>query len=126
MMRKIFNYFACIWISMVVLYFTSTFFYEIFCVDKINARADTLETVFDSEFLQIRTISDSEETEVFQGGYRLYLDKKNMINRTSSEVVSKIGNLAQQNQWILEDKREYEENCFFIIKQKIDNMVLKL
>ena len=78
-MRKIFNYFVIGGMLLFVFYFASTFVYEAFFTDKIQARADTLEQVYTREFGCIQHMSDIQKAKYYTIGYRLYLKKEMVV-----------------------------------------------
>ena len=99
-MRKIFNYFVIGGMLLFVFYFASTFVYEAFFTDKIQARADTLEQVYTREFGCIQHMSDIQKAQYYTVGYRLCLKKEMVVKKHYGEVVQGIKELAKTNEWI--------------------------
>lgn len=109
-MRKTFNCFVACWFLLAISYFISTFVYGMFFTDKIQARADTLEQVYQQEFSEIQTISEIKKSRYYRGGYRLDLVKDIVVRLSYEDLIKEIKRLGKEKEWMVKEEHEYDND----------------
>ncbi len=129
MMRKVFNCFAVGWFLFGISYFISTFVYGMFFTDKIQARADTLEKVYQQELGILYLHTKSEHSEIARGGYRLSLEKQIIVDLSPEKVVHLLEE-KEKDRWNVDeciDRENYYYRSYAVMDNQygISMMVMK-